>query len=93
MIAAGKAVNPVIDIASGQVDFVPPTGAAPILGDVYWEVADQNGMAIWRATGREATAILAPGQYTVRFDARDSHGQAAFEVRAGQSQKIEIGPG
>lgn len=93
VIAAGKAVNPVIDIASGQVDFVPPTGAAPILGDVYWEVADQNGMAIWRATGREATAILAPGQYTVRFDARDSHGQAAFEVRAGQSQKIEIGPG
>jgi Ca-activated chloride channel homolog len=93
VIAAGKPANPVIDIASGRVDFAPPIGTAPVIGDVYWEVADQNGMAIWRATGTEATAILAPGRYTVRFDARDSHGQAAFEVRAGESRKIEIGPG
>jgi Ca-activated chloride channel family protein len=50
-------------------------------------------MSIWRSTGAEATAILAPGKYTVRFDARNSHGQAAFEVRAGQRQKLEIGPG
>ncbi|MBS0233772.1 MAG: VWA domain-containing protein [Proteobacteria bacterium] len=93
VIAPGKPVDAVIDIASGRVDFAPPPGAPPVIGDVYWEVSDQNGMAIWRATGAEATAILAPGQYTVHFDARDSHGQAAFEVRAGQSQKIEIGPG
>lgn len=92
-ITPGKPATPVIDIASGQIDFAPPQGAKPVIGDIYWEVADQDGMAIWRATGTSATAILAPGRYTVRFDARDSHGEAGFEVRAGQKQKIEIGPG
>jgi Ca-activated chloride channel family protein len=90
---AGKPAKAVIDIASGQVNFVPTAAAVPAFGDLTWEVADENGMPIWRATGTEATAILAPGKYTVRFDARNSHGQAAFEVRAGQSQKLEIGPG
>ncbi|WP_423414518.1 VWA domain-containing protein [Hyphomicrobium sp. B1] len=90
---AGKPAKAVIDIASGQVNFVPTAAAVPAFGDLTWEVADENGMPIWRATGTEATAILAPGRYTVRFDARNSHGQAAFEVRAGQSQKLEIGPG
>lgn len=92
-IAPGKPATPVIDIASGQIDFAPPQGAKPVIGEIYWEVADQDGMAIWRATGTSATAILAPGRYTVRFDARDSHGKAGFEVRARQKQKIEIGPG
>jgi len=90
---AGKPAKAVIDIASGQVNFVPTAAAVPAFGDLTWEVADENGMPIWRATGAQATAILAPGKYTVRFDARNSHGQAAFEVRAGQSQKLEIGPG
>ncbi len=90
---AGKPAKAVIEIASGQVNFTPQAGAVPAFGDVYWEVSDANGLPIWRATGAEATAILAPGQYVVRFEARDKHGQAAFEVRAGESQKIEIGPG
>ncbi|CCB65640.1 VWA domain-containing protein [Hyphomicrobium sp. MC1] len=90
---AGKPAKAVIDIASGQVNFVPTAAAVPAFGDLTWEVANENGMPIWRATGTQATAILAPGKYTVRFDARNSHGQAAFEVRAGQSQKLEIGPG
>ncbi|MFA5958113.1 VWA domain-containing protein [Hyphomicrobium sp.] len=89
----GKPAKTVIEIASGQVSFTPAANAAPSFGDIYWEVADANGMPIWRATGAASTAILAPGQYTVRFDARDSHGQAAFEVQSGQSQKLEIGPG
>ncbi|MBS0250694.1 MAG: VWA domain-containing protein [Proteobacteria bacterium] len=90
---AGKPAKAVIDIASGQVNFVPTADAVPKFGDITWEVADENGMSIWRATGADATAILAPGKYTVRFDARNTHGQAAFEVRAGQTQKLEIGPG
>ncbi|HML27547.1 MAG TPA: VWA domain-containing protein [Hyphomicrobium sp.] len=90
---AGKAAKAVIDITSGQVSFRPTADAVPTFGDVTWEVSDENGMPIWRATGVDATAILAPGRYTVRFDARNSHGQAAFDVQAGKSQKLEIGPG
>ncbi len=93
VVDGGKPEKAIIDIASGEVNFVPAAGAVPAFGDVYWEVSDTTGMPIWRATGSEATAVLAPGQYTVRFDVRNAHGKAAFEVRAGESQKIEIGPG
>jgi Ca-activated chloride channel family protein len=92
-VEAGKPATAVIDIAAGEVKFAPPSGDATPAGDVYWEVADESGMPTWRAAGTEATALLAPGRYTVRIDARGKHGQASFEVRAGESQKIEIGPG
>ena len=93
IVEAGKPLKVVIDIAAGEVNFAPPASESAIIGDVYWEVTDANGMQVWRATGTAATALLPPGQYTVRFEARDKQGQAAFEVRAGESQKIEIGPG
>ncbi|CAA2140650.1 VWA domain-containing protein [Hyphomicrobium sp. ghe19] len=93
VIEARKPQTATIDIAAGEVNFAPPAGEALPAGDVYWEVADESGMPTWRATGTEATALLAPGRYTVRLEARGKHGQASFEVRAGESQKIEIGPG
>ena len=43
--------------------------------------------------GVEAKALLAPGHYTVRLEARSKHNTAAFDVRAGENQQIEIGPG
>ncbi|WP_045836021.1 VWA domain-containing protein [Hyphomicrobium sp. 99] len=92
-VVAGKPANAVIDIAAGEVKFAPPSDESAIIGDVFWEVSDESGMPTWRATGTQATALLAPGRYTVRCEARGKHGQASFEVRAGESQKIEIGPG
>lgn len=92
-IEAGKPATAVIDIAAGEVNFAAPSGSTAPVGDVYWEVADESGMTRWRATGMEATALLAPGRYTVRFEARGKHRQTSFEVRAGERQKIEIGPG
>ncbi len=92
-VVAGKPANAVVDIAAGEVNFSPPSGESAIVGDIFWEVSDATGMPTWRATGTQATALLAPGRYTVRCEARGKHGQASFEVRAGESQKIEIGPG
>lgn len=92
-VVAGKPANAVIDIAAGEVNFAPPADSAAIIGDIFWEVSDESGMPRWRATGTRATALLAPGRYTVRCETRGRHRQTTFEVRAGESQKIEIGPG
>ncbi|HET6390753.1 vWA domain-containing protein [Hyphomicrobium sp.] len=92
-VVAGKPANAVIDIAAGEVNFAPPSDGSAVAGDLFWEVSDDSGMPRWRATGMRATALLAPGRYTVRCEARGRHQQTSFEVRAGESQKIEIGPG
>ena len=51
-VEAGKARRrAVIDIAAGEVNFAPPANRRALVGDVYWEVADESGMPTWRATG------------------------------------------
>jgi hypothetical protein len=75
------------------VSFKPPPGEAAATGDIYWEVIDAKGVPLWRAIGVEAEALLAPGHYTVRLEARGKRNTAAFDVRAGENQQIEIGPG
>jgi len=90
---AGKAATATLEILGGEVTFKPPPGTAAATGDAYWEVVDAKGMPVWRATGVEAKTLLAPGHYTVRLEARSKRNTAAFDVRAGEKQQIEIGPG
>jgi Ca-activated chloride channel family protein len=92
-LEAGKPAAVQLEIPSGGVTFRPPPGEAAATGDIYWEVIDAKGVPLWRAMGVEAEALLAPGHYTVRLEARGKHNAAAFDVRAGENQQIEIGPG
>ena len=92
-LEAGKPTAVQLDIQSGGVSFKPPPGEAAATGDIYWEVIDAKGVPLWRAIGVEAEALLAPGHYTVRLEARGKPNTAAFDVRAGENQQIEIGPG
>jgi Ca-activated chloride channel homolog len=89
----GKPANAELAIEGAEITFRPASGSASKTGDMYWEVIDATGMPVWRQTGTETTALLAPGHYTVRLDARSGHNSAVFDVRAGENQKIEIGPG
>jgi Ca-activated chloride channel homolog len=93
VVVPGKPQTVALDIQSGLVNFSPAASAVPAFGDIYWEVSNDAGMTIWRATGKDAAAILAPGRYRVRYDARTSRGQATFEVIGGQRQNVEVGPG
>jgi Ca-activated chloride channel family protein len=92
-LEAGKPATATLEIQGGEVTFKPPPGEAASTGDIYWEVVDDKGMPVWRATGVEAKTLLAPGHYTVRLEARSKRNTAAFDVRAGENQQIEIGPG
>lgn len=89
----GKVNEQQIDIASGEIKFAPPAGNAAGPLDIYWEVRDLRGIAVWRATGGAVTAVLAPGTYVVHLDSRGKRKTATFDVRAGESRTIEIGPG
>jgi len=90
-LEAGKATEATLKIEGGMVSFKPPGEVAG--SDVYWEVVDQNGAAVWRKTGRDAKTLLAPGHYKVRFEAQSVRREADFEVRAGEAKDIEIGRG
>jgi Ca-activated chloride channel family protein len=93
VLEAGKPAEAKIEIEGGQVRFTPRAGDTVSNGDIYWEVVDANGMPVWRSTGSAAQTVLAPGHYTVRLDIRSKRNEAAFDVRAGESQQIEVGPG
>jgi Ca-activated chloride channel family protein len=92
-LEAGKTATVTLNIAGGEVSFIAPRHETITNGDTYWQVVDGKGTTVWRATGREPKTLLAPGHYTVRFQFRSGRRQAAFDVKAGEPQKVEIGPG
>lgn len=91
-LEAGKPATAVLKIDGGLVRFRPPSGAV-FAGDAYWEVLDAKGTPVWRKTGADAKALLAPGHYKVRFDAQSTRRETEFDVRAGETKEIEIGQG
>lgn len=58
----------------------------------YFEIADERGVAVWRATGAEPKAYLPPGRYTARRDGREGLIEAAFAVKSGERRAVEFGP-
>lgn len=91
-LEGGKPAAITLRIEGGTVSFKPPEGLA-LSGDVYWEVLDSKGAPVWRKTGGDATTLLAPGHYKVRFEAHGTRKETGFEVRAGETKEIEIGRG
>ena len=87
----GAKVEKALEMAGAEVRFSPP--AQSNAGEIYWEVIDASGAPVWHATGTQAKAVLAPGRYVVRLESRSKRNQAAFDVKAGENQVIEIGPG
>jgi Ca-activated chloride channel family protein len=92
-LEAGKPATATLEIQGGEVSFKPPRDQVLTNGDAHWEVSDGSGTPVWHAVGLNAKALLAPGHYTVRLTARNSRRQAQFDVRAGESKDVEIGPG
>ena len=91
-LEAGKRADVVLKIDAAEVALKPPASILAVKGDTYWEIADAKGLPVWRTTVAEPKALLAPGKYTVRLEARDTRTEAAFEVRDGEHRQIEVGP-
>jgi len=91
MVEAGKGRDVVLAFVAGEVSFKLGPGLSASASDTSWEIVDANGRRVWRTMASGATALLAPGQYTVHLDRRDQHTEAAFEVRSGERKVVEIG--
>jgi Ca-activated chloride channel family protein len=91
-LESGKPAAITLRIEGGTVSFKPPEDLA-LSGDIYWEVIDGKGAPVWRKTGGDATTLLAPGHYKVRFEAHGQRKETTFEVRAGETKEIEISQG
>jgi Ca-activated chloride channel family protein len=90
---AGKTTTLQLQVQASEVTLKLPVGSTTLAGDLFWKVTGEDGKRIRRATGTNATMLLAPGHYTVDVDARGKHKTAAFDVRPGEKQQIEIDPG
>jgi Ca-activated chloride channel family protein len=91
-LEAGKPAEVTLKIEGGTVSFKPPS-AARFSSDVFWEVLDAKGVPVWRKMGGDATTLLAPGHYKVRFEAQSQRRETEFDVRSGETKEIEIGRG
>lgn len=90
-LEAGKPANVSLRIEAGMVSFKAPDAVR--LSDVFWEVLDAKGTPVWRKMGADATTLLAPGHYKVRFEAQSKRRETEFDVRSGETKEIEIGRG
>jgi Ca-activated chloride channel family protein len=90
---AGKTTTLQLQVQASEVTLKLPVGSTTLAGDLFWKVTREDGNRIRRATGASATMLLAPGHYTVEVDARGKQKAAAFDVRPGEKQQIEIDPG
>lgn len=88
VLEAGKPAAVTIAIDAGEVHLHNGSNAAA--ADLHWEILDADGQPVWQTTGREAKALLAPGRYTARLESRNGTMHAAFEVKSGESQSIDV---
>lgn len=92
-LVAGKALTATLAINGGQVHFSPPANTSAGANDIFWEVTAEDGSRVWRATGAETRALLAPGHYKVLFQSQTVRLEAAFEVRSGEATEVKVGQG
>ncbi len=91
-LESGKPASVIMKFDAAEIGFRLPAVSAAVPGDIFWEIKDHKGRAFWHAAVAEPKLLLAPGRYTVRVETRDRGSEAAFEVRSGENQQIELGP-
>jgi Ca-activated chloride channel family protein len=97
------AISREIDVADGTAQEVllePPTARIQLrlvgganghsAADVFWEVLDDAGRAVWRSMEAEPREFLAAGRYTVRAETRERQLSRTFDVRAGEARTLEV---
>lgn len=81
-----------LDVAAGSVQ-LRSTGAGSSLqfGEVFWTILDPSGQPVWRTGQPEPLVVLAAGRYVARVEARGTRHERAFEIRAGDAARLDVG--
>ena len=60
-------------------------------GEVFWQIYDERGRAVWRTSQIEPSLVLAAGKYTVSVELRERSFERTVDVRPGESRVFEVG--
>jgi Ca-activated chloride channel family protein len=61
--------------------------------DLFWRVSDAAGRLVWRTSQFEPQLVLTAGRYSVKLEMRERVIEQRFEVKAGETRKVEIAGG
>jgi len=59
-------------------------------GDVFWEVRDSSGQAIWRTMEPEPREFLAAGRYTIKAETREQRLEQTIELSPGEARTLAM---
>ncbi len=90
-LAAGQSQKIALKLNAGHVTLKRADEEGAGVGDVFWEIKDEDQHTVLRTSQPQPTALLAPGHYIVMSETRERPLQSAIEVKAGESRTIEIG--
>jgi Ca-activated chloride channel homolog len=90
-LSPGQSQKVALKLDAGSVTLKRTDGEAAGLGDVFWEIKDENNHTVLRTSQPQPTVLLAPGRYIVTSETLDRPLQSAIEVKPGENRTIEIG--
>lgn len=81
-----------LDTGAGRVQLkLAGENAGLGLGEVYWQILTEQGVAVWRTGQPEPVIALLAGRYIVRVSSRERSHERAVDVRVGDNGTIEVG--
>jgi Ca-activated chloride channel family protein len=90
-LRAGIEQRIVLEQPAGFVRLRLSDGAGGVAAaDLFWRISDASGRLVWRTSQFEPQLVLAAGRYTVRVDLRERTIEQRFEIRAGETRRIDV---
>ena len=74
-----------------RLKLAAPAAGSLGFGEVFWQIMDERGLAVWRTSQLDPQLVLAPGRYSVTVELRERSFERAFEVKNGDNRVLEIG--
>ncbi|HXF54335.1 MAG TPA: hypothetical protein VNK52_09455, partial [Hyphomicrobiaceae bacterium] len=68
-------------------------GVGGLAADAFWQISDAAGRLVWRTSQFEPDLVLAAGRYTARVELRERVLEQRFEIRAGETRRVDIAGG
>jgi hypothetical protein len=91
-IKPGNDLRVTLDTGAGGVQLrLAGSQGGLVLGDVFWQIFDSQGRAVWRTGRGEPMLALTAGRYKVTAETRRGSLAREFDVQAGDVSVVEVG--
>jgi len=89
-LRAGMEQRIVLEQPAGFVRLRLSDGSGGLGAEAFWQISDAAGRLVWRTSQFEPELVLAAGRYTVRVELRERVLEQRFEIRAGETRRVDI---